>query len=225
MVVVSATASRSSTTAARRSAEVRVAAVPVRRQDEFQRTVDDLLLRVGAGDAAAFSTLYDRTSPWVFGLCRRVIRDAAEAEDIAQEAFLEIWTKAAAFDPARGAGTGWMMAIAHHRAVDRIRSTEGSRRRDDAWTRDSGMRRMSEPADRMLAAADADEVHVAIGLLSDLRRQAVTYAFFTDHTYEQASRLLGIPLGTFKSRVRDGVLALRPSLAAAPAVVPGVPPA
>lgn len=184
----------------------------VRVRDTFQIDIDHLLVRTGDGDRAAFSVLYDLTSPRVFGLCRRLIRDVVEAEDVAQDAFLEIWTKAASFDPVRGAGTGWIMAIAHHRAVDRIRSAEGTRRRDAAWTRDAARGRVGEPADRLLAAADVDEVHAALGRLSEVRRQAVTYAFFTDHTYEQASQLLGIPLGTFKSRVRDGVLALRPLL-------------
>ncbi|MEO5832794.1 MAG: sigma-70 family RNA polymerase sigma factor [Nakamurella sp.] len=201
MVVATATATQVGT---------RTATVAAR--DEFQRAVDHLLVRTGTGDSAAFSALYDLTSQRVFGLCRRLVRDCAEAEDIAQEAFLEIWTKAASFDPARGAGTGWIMAISHHRTVDRIRSAEGARRRDAAWTREADRGGGGQPADRLLASADIDEVHAAIGQLSEVRREAVTYAFFTDHTYEQASRLLGIPLGTFKSRVRDGVLALRPLL-------------
>lgn len=191
---------------------VRTPPPPVRARDEFHRTVDHLLVRTGTGDAVAFSAVYDLMSARVFGLCRRLVRDIAEAEDVAQEAFLEIWTKAAGFDPARGAGTGWILAIAHHRAVDRIRSAEGTRRRDSAWTREVDRRHVGEPSDRLLSAADVDEVQAALGLLSEVRRQAVVYAFFTDHTYEQASRMLGIPLGTFKSRVRDGVRALRPLL-------------
>ena len=181
---------------------------------EFQHVVDRLLVRTGDGDVEAFSELYDLTSTRVFGLCRRLIRDVAEAEDIAQEAYLEIWAKAAVFDPFRGAGTGWMMAIAHHRAVDRVRSAEGARRRDTTYTRNAFRRPGDDTPESVLAQAELQEIRSAIGLLSQVRQEALVYAFFTDHTYAQASSLLGIPLGTFKSRVRDAVVALRSELAA-----------
>jgi RNA polymerase sigma-70 factor (ECF subfamily) len=197
------------------STYVERAPATTRVRNEFQRRVDDLLVLTGGGDAEAFSDLYDLTSSRIFGLCRRLIRDVAEAEDIVQEAYLEIWAKAAVFDPGRGAGTGWMTAIAHSRAVDRVRSAEGARRRDATFTRNAFRRPGDDTPERVLAQVEVHEVRQAIDRLSDIRQQALTYAFFTDHTYAQASSLLGIPLGTFKSRVRDAVLALRMSLAAA----------
>lgn len=186
----------------------------VRVRTTLQHRVDTLLVRTGEGDREAFADLYDLTSARVFGLCRRIVRDATEAEDIAQDAYLEMWTKAGAFDPGRGAGTGWMLSIAHHRAVDRVRASEGARRRDTAWSRDAVCAPGDETPERVLAEAEVAEIRAALDRISEVRRQAVIYAFFSDHTYVQASSLLGIPLGTFKSRVRDGVRALRTVLAA-----------
>src|SRR3982750_1663292 len=90
----------------------------------------DLLSRVARGDEAAFSALYDELAPRVFGLCRRVLRDPAQAEEVAQEALLEVWRTAGRYDPAKGSAASWALTIAHRRAVDRVRSEQASAERE-----------------------------------------------------------------------------------------------
>ena len=92
--------------------------------------IDALLSRVGGGDRHAFDQLYGLTAPRLFGLIRRVVRDAAQSEEVGQEVFLEIWETAARFDPAKGRGIGWIFTMAHRRAVDRVRASQSSRDRD-----------------------------------------------------------------------------------------------
>jgi RNA polymerase sigma-70 factor, ECF subfamily len=90
----------------------------------------ELLTLVGRGDQAAFETVYDRTAAAVFGLVLRVLRDAAQSEEVAQEALLEVWRTAGRFDPRRGSASAWVMTIAHRRAVDRVRSEQAAANRE-----------------------------------------------------------------------------------------------
>lgn len=185
---------------------------PLKTQDRGA-ALEELLEQVASGDCRAFTALYERTAARVLGLCRRLVVDRATAEDLTQEVFLEVWTKAARFDRTKGSVIGWILHIAHHRAVDRIRTTESARRRD---TTDASFHqhRFDVQADhRIVRACDAQQLWAAIDALSHLRREALLYAYFTNHNHQQASELLQIPLGTFKSRVRDAVGALRPLLA------------
>ena len=91
----------------------------------------DLLRRCARGDEAAFAELYDATSRRLFGLVLRIVRDHAMSEEVTQEVYLDIWRTSARFDPSRGSALSWMMTIAHRTAVDRVRSSEAARRRDD----------------------------------------------------------------------------------------------
>ena len=116
-------------------------------------TADELLARVGAGDRAAFGALYDATAPRVFGLVRRLVVDPAQAEEVTQDVYLEIWQTAPRFDPARGSALAWMFTLAHRRAVDRIRSAQAARDRDLRI----GARDLDVPVDTV---AEAVEVRV-----------------------------------------------------------------
>lgn len=167
-----------------------------------------LLARVAKGDDGAFAELYDRVSPLIFGVCRRVLRDVAESEEVAQEALLEIWRTAPRFDVGRGSVKSWCATIAHARAVDRVRSSERRRAREDAVG-------LPEPnpgdvvADEATARLEGERVRRAIVELSPRQRESVELAYFGGHTQTEIAGLLQVPLGTVKTRIRDGLLRLR----------------
>jgi RNA polymerase sigma-70 factor, ECF subfamily len=171
-----------------------------------------LLERAGAGDRAAFAELYDAVVTRVFGLARRVVRDPAQAEEVAQEVMVDVWRHAPRFDPALGSALSWILAITHRRAVDRVRSEEAARRR----TRDVAILEPTvahEPAGEAAETSDSvGRVRAALEGLTDLQRQAIELAYFDGLTYRQVAETLGTPLGTVKTRIRDGMLRLRPVL-------------
>lgn len=172
-------------------------------------TADDLLARVGRGDRAAFGELYDQTAPRLFGLIRRLVVDAAQAEEVTQDVYLEIWQTAARFDPAKGNAIGWMFTLAHRRAVDRIRSAQAARDRDLRI----GTRDMDVPVDTVAEAAETSIEHQrvqgALGELSDLQRECVALAYYGGLTQSEIAARLDVPLGTVKTRLRDGMIRLR----------------
>jgi RNA polymerase sigma-70 factor (ECF subfamily) len=174
-----------------------------------------LLVAAAGGDHLAFSELYDATSSRVYGMTMRVLRDAHQAEEVVQEVFLETWQTASRFDPGRGSVVALLMTTAHRRAVDRVRSSEAARRRDQA---DADLR-LETPFDSTSSAAegrvDAWRVRSALTALSTLQREAVVLAYFGGHTHTEISRLLDIPVGTAKTRIRDGLLKLREAFAGA----------
>lgn len=174
--------------------------------------LEELLERAAGGCSVSFAAVFDRTADRVFGLCRRVTRNDSDAEDVTQEVFLEIWRRAAGFDPGRGTAIGWILMIAHSRAVDRVRTAQATQVRDDTHTHRSIARDTDTVIEAVLRSDDARRVRAAIAGLSDIRQQALTLAYLTDHTNQEASDILQVPLPTFKSRVRDALLAIRPTL-------------
>ena len=88
-------------------------------------TKEDLLVQIAGGDQAAFAALYDEVSPRVFGLIRRLLVDHAQSEEVTQEVFLEVWQNAARYERSKGGASTWILTMAHRRAVDRIRSSQG----------------------------------------------------------------------------------------------------
>lgn len=175
-------------------------------------TLEDLMARTARGDAAAFAALYDRLAPAVYGLVRKVLRDPAMSEEVAQEVLLEVWRKAARFDPAAGSVASWVMTVAHRRAVDRVRSEQACGVRDDR----AGRRDLDAPVDSVAegtqARLEAEQVRRALGGLTELQRQAIELAYYGGHTYPEVAALLGAPLGTVKTRIRDGLVRLRDAL-------------
>ncbi len=172
-------------------------------------TPELLLERTGAGDASAFRMLYERFSPRVFGLANRILRDPSQAEEVAQEIFLEIWQRAGRFDRSRGSATSWVMTLTHGRSVDRVRHSQASRARDLRATVDNFDRDVDSVADAVVQQAEAQEMRKCLDALTPLQRESVMLAYFGGHTNRQVGELLGAALPTVKTRMRDGLIRLR----------------
>ena len=171
---------------------------------------NDLLKRVARGDEAAFATLYDLVSGRLYGLVLRVVRDPAMAEEVAQEAAVEVWRSAARFDQALGSAVSWMLTIAHRRAVDRVRSEQAaSDRLRKAATSEVAYDDVVEQATTRI---ERQQVRRCISNLTELQREAVLLAYYRGYTYREVSEVLDTPLPTIKTRMRDGLIRLRDCL-------------
>jgi RNA polymerase sigma-70 factor, ECF subfamily len=175
-------------------------------------TGEELLVAVAGGDTRAFGVLYDRVTPQVLGVALRVLRDRSLAEEVTQEVMVEVWRKATRFDPERGTASGWITTLAHRRAVDRVRSEQASRDRDDRVSRRDEPRAFDQVADEVQVRLDHWQVRRALAELTDRQREAIELAYFGGHTYRDVAKVLDIPEGTAKSRLRDGLLRLRYAL-------------
>jgi len=174
-----------------------------------------LLLEVARGDQAAYETLFDRVSGQVYGVVRRVVRDPAQSEEVAQEVLVEVWRTAARFDPTRGSAGTWILTMAHRRAIDRVRSEQASRDRNHRVGSAQHAREFDEVAEQVEVAFEHEQVRRALGSLTDLQREAVELAYYKGHTYREVASLLDTPLGTVKTRMRDGLIRLRDALGVA----------
>jgi RNA polymerase sigma-70 factor (ECF subfamily) len=172
----------------------------------------ELLRRASRGDEGAFAEWYDATSARAFGLAVRVLRDPAQAEEVTQESYLECWRHAARFDSAKGSAISWLLTIVHRKAVDRVRSAESAGRRDAAY----GQRERSVPHDETAEAAaasiEATRVRAALADLTAKQREAVELAFLGGYTHTEVASMLDLPIGTAKTRIRDGLIRLRDAL-------------
>lgn len=169
--------------------------------------LDDLLGRVADGDRDAFNTFYDAVADLVYGISRRVAVDRHLAAEITQEVFLEVWRKARSFDRSRGSARTWVAVMAKRRAIDVVRSTQATRDREEA-----NLSRVVEPGDPVGdTVTDNDDrarVSGALGTLSDLQREALDLAFYGGLTHREVAEELDVPLGTVKTRIRDGLTRL-----------------
>lgn len=178
-------------------------------------TPDSLLALVATGDQRAFASLYDLMAARVLGLTRRVLRDQAQSEEVAQEIFLEIWQNATKFDAGKGSATTWIMTMTHRRAVDRVRAAQASRDRDTRI----GIRDYAADYDNVSESVEVklehERVEKAMARLTDLQRQAVTLAYYGGFSHSEVAEMLHIPVGTIKTRLRDGMIRLRDELGVA----------
>lgn len=172
-------------------------------------TLEDLMLRIAVGDEASFEVLYDRLSPRVFGLIRRILRDEAQSEEVTQEVFVEAWQQAARYDAAKGKAVTWLLTLAHRRAVDRVRSSQASKDRDLREGMKDFEASYDDVEDTAIAHDESRRVVRALGGLSATQREAIQLAYFGGYTHQEVAELLKIPVGTAKTRIRDGMNKLR----------------
>ena len=178
------------------------------------------LVASSRGDESAFAALYDALVPRVYGLVLRVLNDQHQAQEVTQEVFLQLWETSSRFDPERGSACSWIMTIAHRRAVDCVRSSVAARRRDTVDAELGSKALFDQTAEAAHASLDAQRLRAAVTTLSETQRQALELAYFGGRTHTEVSQLLQLPLGTAKTRIRDGLIRLRdilPTSTAAPA--------
>ncbi|GAA3307436.1 sigma-70 family RNA polymerase sigma factor [Streptomyces cinereospinus] len=173
---------------------------------------DRLLIRVASGDQRAFEELYALVSAPVFGLVTRVVRDPAQSEEVAQEVLLELWRSAARFDPARGSALAWIFTLAHRRAVDRVRSARAAGERERREALRAGTPAFDQVAEEVEAGLERERVRRCLDRLTALQRESVTLAYYDGYTYREVAERLSLPLGTVKTRMRDGLTRLRECL-------------
>jgi RNA polymerase sigma-70 factor (ECF subfamily) len=171
-----------------------------------------LLGEVARGDEAAFEQLYDRVAGAVYGLVRRVVRDAAQSQEVVQEVLVEVWRSASRYEPGQGSAMAWIMTLAHRRAVDRVRAEQAASDRQAKVARGDQRIAYDEVAEDVEARLDREWVRRCLGTLTDLQRESVALAFYQGYTYREVAELLTVPLGTVKTRMRDGLIRLRDCL-------------
>ena len=174
-----------------------------------------LLERIAAGEQAAFSQLYDLVASRVLGLITRVLVDRAQSEEVAQEVFLEIWQTAGRFAPNKGSATTWILTMAHRRAIDRVRAAQAGRDRDvRIGIRDLG-RDYDQVAEQAEVSLEHEKVTAALDRLTELQRQALQLAYYGGYSHSEIAGILNCPVGTIKTRLRDGMIRLREEMGVA----------
>ncbi|WP_405689117.1 sigma-70 family RNA polymerase sigma factor [Streptomyces sp. NBC_00057] len=174
--------------------------------------LQELLGLVARGDQDAFAKVYDAVSGPVLGLVRSVLRDPAQSEEVAQEVLVEVWRTAPRFRASRGSAMNWVLTLAHRRAVDRVRSAEASAAREHRAALLDRTPAFDEVTEQVESRLEREQVRRCMRTLSELQRQSVTLAYYRGLTYREVSELLSVPLGTIKTRLRDGLIRLRDCL-------------
>jgi len=170
------------------------------------------LARISGGELAALEELYDRYKTMAYSIAYRITNDAALAEDVVQDAFLGAWRNAARYVEGRGSVKTWLLSIVHHRAIDAIRRRRPASELPDIDAALPDALTMPDVWGEVSASLDAASVREAMVALSDVQREAIELAYFGGLTQQEIADRTGTPLGTVKSRMRLGLLAMRRSL-------------
>ena len=180
--------------------------------DDVDRAV---LVRIGAGQLDALDELYERYKTMAYSIANRITSDAGLAEDVVQDAFLGIWRHASSYVAGRGSVKTWLLSIVHHRAIDAVRRRRPTSTLPDPELPLPPVLMSPDVWPEVAGRLDAVEVRAALATLSDVQREAIELAYFGGLTQTEVAERTGAPLGTVKSRMRLGLLALRDALLAA----------
>ncbi|MEV7505855.1 sigma-70 family RNA polymerase sigma factor [Streptomyces sp. NPDC093018] len=171
-----------------------------------------LLHEVALGDQEAFAAVYDTVAGSVLGVVRAVLRDRAQSEEVAQDVLVEVWRTAPRYQPERGSAINWILTLAHRRAVDRVRSVEAAAARDTKAALLDHQPAYDEVTEQVESRLEQEQVRRCLRALTELQRQSVTLAYYRGLTYREVAEALALPLGTVKTRLRDGLIRLRDCL-------------
>jgi RNA polymerase sigma-70 factor, ECF subfamily len=172
----------------------------------------ELVALSAGGHEEAFAELYDLTAARIHGVVLRVLRSADHAAEVTQEVFVEVWRQAARYSPEKGSVLAWMTTLAHRRAVDRVRSVSSEAARDERYAAATADRAVDYVWAGVEQRLDAERVRKGMASLTAIQREAITLAYFGGYTQSQVAQLLNLPLGTVKTRIRDGLIGLRDAL-------------
>lgn len=170
------------------------------------------MTKTARGHDVAFAELYDLTSRRIHGVVLRVLRSPEHAQEVTQEVYVEVWQQAPKYSAARGSVLAWMATMAHRRAVDRVRSVSSEVARDEKYAYREQDREGDEVWDNVAQKYDVQRVRQAMALLTPIQRQSLQLAYFDGLTQSQIAQLLKLPLGTVKTRIRDGLKRLGEAL-------------
>ncbi|MBJ6639579.1 sigma-70 family RNA polymerase sigma factor [Streptomyces sp. DHE7-1] len=174
--------------------------------------LEELMGRVALGDEDAFASVYDAVAGPVLGVVQAVLRDPAQSEEVAQEVLVEVWRTAPRYRPEIGTARNWVLTLAHRRAVDRVRSVEAAAVRDHKAALLARTPEFDHVIEQVEARLEREQVRRCLRTLTEIQRQAVTLAYYRGLTYRQVAEALTLPLGTAKTRLRDGLIRLRDCL-------------
>ena len=176
---------------------------------------DELLVQVARGSEAAFQQLYEVVAAPVFGVVRRVLRDLAQSEEVTQEVLVELWRTAPRYRPEQGSALTWALTLAHRRAVDRVRSVQARTQREQRAGVIATEREFDQVSEAVATRLEREQVRRCLSGLTELQRESIMLAYYGGHTYPEVAELLRTPLGTIKTRLRDGLIRLRDCLGVA----------
>ena len=175
----------------------------------------DLVTKCAAADQRAFDELYQLTSRRVYGVVLRVLRSPDQAQEVTQEVYVELWRLAPTYQADKGGVLAWMTMLAHRRAVDRVRSVSSEVARDQRYAVADLDREIDEVWDSVAQKYDVERVREALLTLTAIQRQAILLAYYQGLTQTQIATALKLPLGTVKTRIRDGLKRLGEALGGA----------